>query len=158
MATATWKSKEIIALIIHTSYICKKSNNMTIAQQLNITTFPFEIKDDNGRKIYREDSYGYWEKAEYDQNGNQIYYENSNGRIMDNRPKPKPEPVQTAVGWLVEKYELVGMLTLPMIERANAMFEKQIINSNRDGVDMVMLEKNWISGKEYFHQTYGGDE
>jgi len=62
---------------------------MTIAQQLNITTFPFEIMDNQGRLIYFEESYGYWEKAEYDQNGNQIYYENSNGRIIDNRPKPE---------------------------------------------------------------------
>ena len=158
MATATRKSKEIIALTIHTSYICKKSNNMTIAQQLKITTFPFDIKDENGRLIYREYSGEYWAKWEYDQYGKEIYCEDSNGGIRDNRPKPKTEPVQTAVGWLVEKYELVGMLTPPMIERANAMFEKQIINSNRDGVDMVMLEKNWISGKEYFHQTYGGDK
>ena len=131
---------------------------MTIAQQLNITEFPFDIKNEEGKLIYTELSNGYWCKWEFDQDGNLIYTEDSDGYIADNRPKPKPEPVQTAVGWLVEKYELVGMLTLPMIERANAMFEKQIINSNRDGVDMVMLEKNWISGKEYFHQTYGGDK
>jgi hypothetical protein len=131
---------------------------MTIAQQLNITEFPFDIKNEEGKLIYTELSNGYWCKWEYEKDGKLIYTEDSDGYIADNRPKPKPEPVQTAVGWLVEKYELVGMLTLPMIERANAMFEKQIINSNRDGVDMVMLEKNWISGKEYFHQTYGGDK
>ena len=33
---------------------------------------------------------------------------------------------QTAVEWLVEKYELVGMLTLPMIERAQAMEREQM--------------------------------
>jgi hypothetical protein len=73
---------------------------MTIAQQLNVKDFPFEIKDKNGKEIYREgshgsweklefntdgkltrydDSHGYWEKSEYDANGNKIYYENSNG-------------------------------------------------------------------------------
>ena len=72
----------------------------TIAQQLNITEFPFEIKDSsgniiyfensdgfwnkkeydsNGNRIYSEDSYGSWYKYKYDSNGNQIYFENSNG-------------------------------------------------------------------------------
>jgi len=52
---------------------------MTIAQQLKIKDFPFEIKDSNGKVIYLEDSNGYWSKHEYDANGNQIYWENSNG-------------------------------------------------------------------------------
>lgn len=38
----------------------------TIAQQLNVTKFPFEGNDSQG---------------------NQIYYENSYGYILDNRPK-----------------------------------------------------------------------
>jgi hypothetical protein len=81
---------------------------MTIAQQLKIKDFPFEIKDKNGNQIYwelsngywckreydtngnqiyYEDSDGYWAKFEYDANGKEIYYENSYGRITDNRPK-----------------------------------------------------------------------
>ena len=80
----------------------------TIAQQLNITEFPFTIKDKNGNEIYcensnrywyrweydsngnviySEDSDEYWWKREYDSNGNEIYYENSHGYIVDNRPK-----------------------------------------------------------------------
>ena len=80
----------------------------TIAQQLNITEFPFEIKDSQGNEIYWEDSYGcwykyehgsngkliyyedskgFWYKSEYDSNGNEIYYENSDGVIVDKRPK-----------------------------------------------------------------------
>ena len=51
----------------------------TIAQQLNVTEFPFKIKDKNGKVIYSEDSKGYWYKNEYDSNGNEIYYENSTG-------------------------------------------------------------------------------
>ena len=79
----------------------------TIAQQLNIKEFPFEIKDKNGKEIYFETSKGCWEKREYDSNGNiiylkysngfwekteydskgnQTYYENSGGHIEDNRP------------------------------------------------------------------------
>lgn len=85
-----------------------KLNNMTIAQQLKITEFPFIIKDKNGNQIYYENSNGIWIKREYDQNGNKIYYEDSNGfwckrqydqnskeiysedsdgLIVDNRPK-----------------------------------------------------------------------
>lgn len=81
---------------------------MTIAQQLKIKTFPFEIRDskDNliyfensaggwtrreydseGREIYFETSAGYWSKREYDSSGNEIYYENSNGKIIDKRSK-----------------------------------------------------------------------
>jgi hypothetical protein len=51
----------------------------TIAQQLNIKDFPFEIKDKNGNLIYWENSYGYWYKREFDSDGNKIYYENSDG-------------------------------------------------------------------------------
>ena len=61
--------------------------NKTIAQQLNVKEFPFEIKDKKGNIIYYEISNGYWSKREYDQNGNTIYYEDSEGVIVDNRPK-----------------------------------------------------------------------
>jgi hypothetical protein len=52
---------------------------MTIAQQLKVTEFPFFIKDKNGNQIYYENSNGYWEKRQYDQNGKTIYFEASNG-------------------------------------------------------------------------------
>ena len=71
----------------------------TIAQQLNITDFPFIIRDSkdnqtycedsdgwckyeydsNGNRTYFETSYGYWSKSEYDANGNQTYCEDSYG-------------------------------------------------------------------------------
>jgi hypothetical protein len=81
---------------------------MTIAQQLNVTDFPFEIKDKQGnvlysensdgwwvkyeydsvgRELYLENSDAYWRKSEYDSEGNRIYFENSRGVIIDNRPK-----------------------------------------------------------------------
>lgn len=86
--------------------------NKTIAQQLNITKFPFEIRDANGNIIYYETSYGswakyqydekgnrvyfenstgYWAKSKYDTNGLEVYYENSIGNIVDTRPKQKVE-------------------------------------------------------------------
>ena len=51
----------------------------TIAQQLNVTAFPFRIKDKDGKEIYYEDSDGFWWKRERDANGNQIYFEDSDG-------------------------------------------------------------------------------
>jgi uncharacterized membrane protein len=84
-------------------------DNQTIAQFLKVKQFPFSIKDNNGNKIYYEDSYGYWgkseydskgneisfensdgfwSKSEYDSDGNEIHYENSNGEIVDKRPQP----------------------------------------------------------------------
>jgi hypothetical protein len=92
-------------------YIPSDNDNIvdmkTIAQQLNITEFPFIIKDKNGREIYYEDSDGYWAKREYDSNGNLIYYENSDGTIIDNRPK------STCNGKVVEidgkKYKLTEL-------------------------------------------------
>ena len=84
----------------------------TIAQQLNVKTFPFIIKDDNGKEIYRElsngdwhkkeyddkgnlicieNSNGFWEKFEYDNNRNLIYWETSKGILADRRLKSIPE-------------------------------------------------------------------
>ena len=63
----------------------------TIAQQIKWdfeTNGDLDIRDKNGNTIYLENSYGYWTKREYDSQGNQIYFEDSGGLIIDNRPKP----------------------------------------------------------------------
>ena len=94
---------------------------MTIAKQLKIKQFPFEIKDSNGNQIYWETSDGYWFKREYDSKGNKIYVENSNGywekrefdsdsnliyfensygTIIDNRPKTE---IQKAIELLTKE-------------------------------------------------------
>jgi len=65
----------------------------TIAQELNITEFPFQIEDSRGNLIYLEFENQYWAKYRFDSEGNQIYYENSKGEIEDSRPKPKAEPM-----------------------------------------------------------------
>ena len=88
-------------------------NKQTIAQQLGLTiergdTFKiyhpkFKDKiiyyegfdyyfekteyDSNGNEINFEDSDGFWYKCQYDSNGNKIYYESKNGVIYDFRPK-----------------------------------------------------------------------
>jgi len=81
----------------------------TIAQQLNIKKFPFNIKDENGNIIYYENSNAYWSKLEYKdgkeiyfesstgfwrkseyKDGKQVYYEDSRGVIKYNIPKERP--------------------------------------------------------------------
>ena len=61
----------------------------TIAQQLKIKKFPFDIKDDNGNQIYCEYLDGWWWKSEFDDANNVVYYEDSSGYISDKRPKSK---------------------------------------------------------------------
>jgi hypothetical protein len=64
-------------------------DGQTIGQWLNWdfkTNGVLEIKDKNGNRIYAEASTGFWAKYEFDSKGNQIYVENSNGEINDNRP------------------------------------------------------------------------
>ena len=42
-------------------------------------TFPIEIKDKKGKRTYCEDWDGFWTRREYDENGNETYYEDSYG-------------------------------------------------------------------------------
>ena len=79
----------------------------TVAQQIKWdfeTNGSLVIKDKNGKEIYREASYGYWSKREWDSEGNEIYWENSDGVILDNRPKPC-ENKEIVIGG--EKFKLV---------------------------------------------------
>ena len=101
----------------------------TIAQQIKWnfeTNWKLEIRDKNGKEIYRETSNGYWSKYEYDSQGNWIYWEDSarewvkreydskgnviyyeesiNGVIVDNRHKHCEGKIVEFEG---EKYKLV---------------------------------------------------
>ena len=42
------------------------------------------IKDENGKQLYFEDA-DYWAKREYDSKGKRVYYENSDGILIDER-------------------------------------------------------------------------
>ena len=102
----------------------------TIAQQLNVTDFPFEIKDkqgnllyfecpdgfwwkkeydSEGNKIYFEDSDGDWHKYEYDSEGNEIYREDSDGVIIDIRPKYEAEFNISYWGGLKNKDDVITL-------------------------------------------------
>jgi hypothetical protein len=59
-----------------------------------------EIKNKNDYCVYGEDSSGYWTKREYDSQGNTIYFEDSTGKIIDNRT---PEVIE----YNGRKYQLI---------------------------------------------------
>jgi hypothetical protein len=70
---------------------------------------------------------------------------------------------QTAVKWLEEKLstsssdELVGNIN-NWFEQAKQMEKEQIIKSNRAGVDMVIAEERYITGEDYYNETFGGTQ
>jgi len=39
-------------------------------------------------------------------------------------------------------------------KQAKEMEKEQIINANRDGVDMVVDKKDFISGEQYYNETF----
>lgn len=63
----------------------------TIAQQLGIKDFPFIIRDKDENLLYWEEANGFYEKWQYDSDGYEIYYENSDGKVIDKRQKPSYE-------------------------------------------------------------------
>jgi hypothetical protein len=79
---------------------------------------------------------------------------------------------QTAVEWLSDNLWLlkeqmankeitIGQYTISrvkLIERAKEMEKGQIINANRDGVDMVVDKKDFISGEQYYNETFNTNE
>lgn len=84
-------------------------DEQTIAQLIKWdfkTNGNLEIKDKNGNLIYFEGLDEFWTKWKYDSQGNNIYYENSHGTIIDSRPK-------TCEGKIVEidgiKYKLTKL-------------------------------------------------
>jgi hypothetical protein len=130
---------------------------MTIAQQLKITTFPFEIKDENGNTIYSEFSNRYWVKSEYDQDGNEIYIEDSYGDITDNRPKPEPETVLTAVEWLEKQLDATQSYWQKYyIDQAKAIEKEQIMNAYLEGESDADHYDD--SALRFYNETYGGDK
>lgn len=64
---------------------------MTIGQQIKWnfkTNGNLEIRNKDWQLIYLELSNAFWAKWEHDSKGKEIYYEDSKGEIIDNRPKP----------------------------------------------------------------------
>ena len=43
-------------------------------------------------------------------------------------------------------------------KQAKEMEKEQIINANRDGVDMVVDKKDFISGEQYYNENFNTNE
>jgi len=75
---------------------------MTIAQQLNVKEFPFIIKNSNNNIIYYENKNGFWWKAEHDLEGNEIYWEDSYGTIIETQP----EMIELTLDEIADKFNI----------------------------------------------------
>lgn len=68
---------------------------------------------------------------------------------------------QRAVEWLIERIEDTShdlhhlMKVRGVFDQAKAMEKEQIIDANRNGVDMVIDKKPFITGEQYYNETYG---
>jgi len=85
----------------------------TIAQQLNVTDFPFVIYDKDGNEIYYENSSGFWCKGERDAHGNSIYHEDSDGYWFKRERDVNGNEIyhETSDGyWIKREYDAHGNL------------------------------------------------
>jgi uncharacterized protein (DUF2342 family) len=70
--------------------------------------------------------------------------------------------MKTAVEWLVEQLfktnnntnDVKKIDSKSIIEQAKEIEKQQIIQSNRDGVDMIVNEKHFITGEQYYNETF----
>lgn len=70
---------------------------------------------------------------------------------------------QTAVEWFIDKLssqpidDINDEYWFGIIGQAKQMEKEQIIQANRDGVDMVVDGKPFISGEGYYQETFKED-
>ena len=65
--------------------------------------------------------------------------------------------MKTAVEWLEEqtrKPEWHSLKRQDIFEQAKEMEKQQIIDANRNGVDMVIDNKKFITGEQYYDETF----
>jgi hypothetical protein len=69
---------------------------------------------------------------------------------------------QTAVEWftnqLEKHYVFQDIKNTTAFLQAKEMEKEQIVNANRDGVDMVVDKKDFISGEQYYNETFNTNE
>ena len=44
-----------------------------------------------------------------------------------------------------------------VIREAKAMHKEEVIKANRDGVDMVIAKEKYITGEEYYNETFNNE-
>jgi hypothetical protein len=69
---------------------------------------------------------------------------------------------QTAIEWftnqLEKHYVFQDIKNTTAFLHAKKMEKEQIIDANRDGVDMVVDKKDFISGEQYYNETFNTKE
>jgi hypothetical protein len=67
---------------------------------------------------------------------------------------------QTAVEWLINEIKNFDSgrseyySKVAIYNHAIRMEKEKIIKSNRDGIDMVVNKENFITGEQYYNETY----
>lgn len=127
---------------------------MTIAQQINWnfdTNGYLIIKDKNHNTIYTENSMGDWTRREYNSQGNRTYYEDSDGYIIDNRPKPCEDDYQAKAyneNEAIEMLQDVDGETMEHILRAigmeGQMLRQLILTAPMERLEWLMEEKKLL--------------
>jgi hypothetical protein len=108
----------------------------TIAQFLNVKTFPFKINDEKGNNIYYENDDGYWSRCEYDSNGNLIYSIDKDGywsRYKYDSNKKQIYSIDNEGYWCKHEYDSDGYL---------------IYSEDNDGIEFDNRPKLEITLKE----------
>jgi hypothetical protein len=60
----------------------------------------------------------------------------------------------TAVEWLLDQIQQKLYIRDNVIEQAKEIEKQQIMKSNRDGVDMVLEGKPFLTAEQYYNETY----
>jgi hypothetical protein len=84
-----------------------------------------------------------------------------NGNSFMNELRNKYMEKQTAVEYLFEQLwdtPKDKLTWYSILKKAKEMEKEQIINANRDGVDMVVDKKDFISGEQYYNETFNTNE
>jgi hypothetical protein len=80
-----------------------------------------------------------------------------NGSSFMNDLKNKYMEKQTAVEYLFEQLwdaPKDKFVWQSILSKAKEMEKEQIIKSNRDGVDMVVNNENFLTGEQYYNEAY----
>ena len=62
---------------------------------------------------------------------------------------------QTAVDWLIKIYQQTNKIDIFDLEVANEMFQEQIAEAYRKGVEEDVYNNPLKTGNEYYNETYG---
>ena len=57
----------------------------SIGEIIHNKTFPINVLDSRDKRLYYENSVGFWAKQLYSKDGSEIYYEDSDGHIIENK-------------------------------------------------------------------------